>query len=234
MVRASSDWPKRKEFEDFLISLGIVGFFEKPVQIKRGLFSNFYVNWRTPSGDAFLLDKVTDYILDFIKFNRLKPKCIYGVPEGATKWGIVTQLKWAKGQPDFRKGMYPVPQGRSVPKEHGMPQDRYFVGAPKGPTVIIEDVTVEGESLLNVIDKLQSLGIPIVAAIALTDRNEKTPNGSSVEEIVKSKGVKYCAMSNALSFLPIVYSLNRPGKSVGKAVEEEFKDRGTARIRLLA
>ena len=233
MVAAKREWPKAAEFGDLIVSMGIVGFFNKPVQIKRGLFSNFYVNWRTPSADAYMLDKITDYILDFISFEGLKPRCIYGVPEGATKWGIVTQFKFARQMADFAPGKYPIPLGRSSPKEHGMPQDRYFVGPPSGPTIILEDVTVEGEALLNVIDKLQSIKVPIIAAVALTDRNEKGPDGKSVEETLKERGVRFYAMSNAADFLPRAFKKYKPGAPVARAIEEEFRQRGVKRLKLI-
>lgn len=232
-IFSSSKWPKAKEFQDLVVSAGFVGFFEKPIQLKGGAFSNLYVNWRTPSSDAYMLDKITDYIIDFIKFNGLNPESIYGVPDGATKWGVITQFKWARSRNDYGPGKYPLPQGRSRPKEYGMEQDRLFVGAPRGPTVIIEDVTVEGASLLNVIDKLQSLGVPVIAAITLTDRNEKAANGKSVKAAIEERGVKYFAMSNALDFVPEAYKLQKPSKEVAEAIMKEYRERGTSRLKLL-
>ena len=41
--------------------------------------------------DVFLLDKLTDFVVSFTKKLSLEPDCFYGVPEGATKLGILTQ-----------------------------------------------------------------------------------------------------------------------------------------------
>jgi len=44
----------------------------------------------------FLSDKLSDYVMAFVEDSGLQPDCFYGVPEGATKLGIITQYKWAK------------------------------------------------------------------------------------------------------------------------------------------
>ena len=231
-MKEISAWPKQNEFNDLILDSEIIGFFDKPVEIKRGMFSNWYVNWRTLAGDAFMLDKVTDYIVDFVKFIGLKPRCIYGVPDGATKWAVVSQMKWARGMKDFAKGRYPVPMGRSKPKEHGIPKDRFFVGEPEGPTLVLEDVTVMGDSLVNVISTLESINIPVLAAMALTDRNERSVYGKSVRETIESRKVKYYAMSNALDLLPEAYRIANPNRGIRNAVEKEFKQLGIKPIKL--
>ncbi len=227
-----SGWPKFKAFKELMISMGVVGFFQKPVEIKPKVHSNFYVNWRTASSDAYQLDHVTDYIIDFIKFNKLNPKSIYGVPEASTKWAVVTQLKWAKEQIDFHMGKYPVPMGRGKIKDHGIETDRFFIGEPSGATIIIEDVPVDGGALLNSIDRLQSMKVNVIAAIVISDRNEKTADGKSVKQAVEERGVKYLAMSNALEFLPEVFGILKPGPEIAKAIEDEFNQHGTSKIQL--
>lgn len=229
---ATSEWPRLNEFREFLISIGVVSFLENPVEIRPRLNSNLHINWTTPASDAYLLDKITDFIIDLIKFNRLNPRCIYGVPESATKWGVVTQLKWAKEQEDFRAGVYSVPMGRGKIKEHGVESDKFFIGEPRGATVVIEDVVMEGEGLLKTIDRLQSMNVHVIAAIVLTDRDEKTAEGQSVRAAVDSRGVKYFAMSNVLDFLPSVYESKNPGESIGRAIEEEYRKRGIEPIKL--
>lgn len=231
-MRSATGWDKQEEFNDLIISSGIIGFFDKPVEIKRGMFSNWYVNWRTIAGDAFMLDKVTDYIIDFIDYIGLRPRCIYGVPDGATKWAVVSQLKWARSKPDFARGKYPLPMGRSKPKEHGVPQDRFFVGEPKGSTLVIEDVTVMGESLINVVNMLKSIHVPVDGTLALTDRNEKSVYGKSVRDTMSSMGTDYYAMSNALELLPRACRKANPDKKVRASIEKEFENLGIKHIKL--
>lgn len=228
----NAEWPRFSEFRQLMLSIGVVGFLNTPIEIRPRLHSNLYINWTIAASDAYLLDRLTDLILDLIKFSKLNPKCIYGVPESATKLGVVTQLKWAKEQEDFKTGMYAVPMGRGKIKEHGMPDDKFFLGEPKGSTVVVEDVVMEGEALLNTIDRLQSMNVHVIAAIVLTDRNEKTPDGQSVKSAVESRGVKYFAMSNALEFLPEVYESKSPGEAIGRAIEEEYRKRGVEPIKL--
>ena len=86
----------QEEFNNFILETKVVGFFEEPIKLKSDRISNWYVNWRNVTGDVFLLDKLTDYVIAFTKDLVLQPDCFYGVPEGATKLGIITQYKWAK------------------------------------------------------------------------------------------------------------------------------------------
>ena len=53
-------------FEDFVIENKVIGFFDEPITLKSGRQSHFYVNWREPTYDAFLLDKLSDYISDYL------------------------------------------------------------------------------------------------------------------------------------------------------------------------
>ncbi len=232
MYNGSNGWKKQEEFNELVVASGIIGFFDKPVEIKRGMFSNWYVNWRTLSSDAYMLDKVADYIVDFIKHIGAKPKCIYGVPDGATKWAVISQMKWAKSMPDFAKGKYPVPMGRSKPKEHGMPKDRLFVGEPKGPTLVVEDVTVMGESLMNVVNTLESMHVNVIGTIALTDRNERSVYGKSVKDTLASIHMDYHAMSNAVDLLPEALKRSNASLAVRRAVSNEFKLLGVKNIKL--
>jgi orotate phosphoribosyltransferase len=231
-MAGTGEWGKQAEFNELVISSGIIGFFDKPVEIKRGMFSNWYVNWRTLASDSFMLDKVTDYIIDFIGYIGAKPRCIYGVPDGATKWAVVSQMKWAKSRPDFGKGKYPVPMGRSKPKEHGVPKDRFFVGEPRGPTLVIEDVTVMGESLINVVNMLKSIQVPVIGTIALTDRDERSVYGKSVKDTLASMGTEYHAMSNAADLLPEALKRSRASPAILRAISNEFAQLGAKRIDL--
>ena len=120
----------------------------------------------------------------------------YGVPEGATKLGILTQFKYAKSQ-QCHKQSHQLAMGRAKPKEHGDPKDRYFVGAPKGNICVLEDVTTTGGSLIQCIKSLQSHGLNITAAIGLTNRDEFRDDNKSVAEALSELNVPYLEMSNA-------------------------------------
>lgn len=224
----------QKEFNEFIIKQNIIGFFKEPVPLKSGRLSNWYVNWRNVAGDVYLLDKLTDYVIAFIEDLDLNPDCFYGVPEGATKLGIITQYKWAKRQANYGPGVYSLPMGRGKPKDHGDPKDRYFVGMPRGRTIVLEDVTTTGGSLLTTIDNLLEAGVEIIASIGLSSRNEIRDDGKSVKEAVEEKGVSYHAMSNALDLLPEIYKRLQPGEdvAVAKLVEEYFEKYGVEKIKL--
>jgi len=229
----------QEEFNNFILENNVIGFFKEPIKLKSGRMSNWYVNWRKPTNDAFLLNEIAQYIISWTeqlfstKNLESKPDCFYGVPEGATKLAIITQHEWAKQSENYAKGSHSIPMGRAKPKEHGDPKDKYFVGLPHGKTIIIEDVTTTGNSLLKTIDNLKEAGIRIIAAYGLTNRMEKRDDGLSVSEAVKAKGVNYLSLSNALELLPKAYAKLQPGEEIAKAIEEEFKKYGVQELKLL-
>lgn len=223
------NWETQKtKFYDFIIENKVIGFFKNPLKLKSGRLSYWYVNWRNIAADVYLLDKLTDYVISFVEYLKLKPNCFYGVPEGASKLGIITQFKWAKKQKNYGSGIYILSMGRGKQKEHGDPKDRFFLGTPNGNVVILEDVTTTGESLINIIRKLNELHINIIAAIGLTNRNELRDDGKSVEEIISEESVQYYAMSNAIDLLPKL----KPSEDISRKIVDYFKRYGTKQIQL--
>ncbi|MCK4370472.1 MAG: hypothetical protein KAW03_05355 [Candidatus Lokiarchaeota archaeon] len=221
-------WENEKEnFYNFIVNNNIIGLFREPIKLKSGRLSFWYINWRNIASDVFLLDQLTDYIFLYINYLGLNPKCFYGVPEGATKIGIITQYKWAKNQENYKSGAYILSMGRGKQKEHGDPKDRFFLGVPNGETVIIEDVTTTGDSLVNAIKKLRELNVKIIAAIGLTNRNELRDDRKSVKEIILENDVQYYAMSNAFDLLPKLEIT----KEIADHIEAYFKKYGTNRIK---
>ncbi|MFX1553708.1 MAG: hypothetical protein ACFFBV_07250, partial [Promethearchaeota archaeon] len=99
---------------------------------------------------------------------------------------------------------------------------------PNGETIILEDVTTTGGSLINTIKKLRELNIEIIAAIGLTNRNELRDDGKNVKEIILEENVPYYAMSNAIDLLP---NLNM-SEDMAKNIEEYFNKYGTEQIKL--
>ena len=227
-------WEKEKElFYEFIIENNIIGFFKEPLKLKSGRLSYWYINWRNISEDIFLLDKLTEFIISFVESLGLKPDCFYGVPEGATKLGIITQYKWARKQPDYNKGVYFLSMGRAKPKEHGDPKDKYYLGFPKGKIIVLEDTLTTGGSLVETIDNLLKLKVNIIAAIGLTNRNEIRDDAKSVEEAIKEKNVQFYAMSNAIELLPKIYQKLKPGIEIAKSIENYFKKYGIHEIKLV-
>jgi orotate phosphoribosyltransferase len=227
-------WVKKKEeFYKFTIENNVIGFFKEPLKLKSGRLSYWYINWRDVAEDLFLIDQLTNYVIEFVNFLGINPDCFFGVPEGATKLGIITQYKWAKNRSNYSKGAYILPMGRGKPKEHGDPKDRFFLGLPKGKVAILEDTTTTGESLLGLIKKLLEYDLKIVAAIGLTNRNEVRDDNKTVQEAVEEEGVKYYAMSEAIELLPKVYNLLQPGEEIGKHIENYFNTYGTKKIKLI-
>jgi orotate phosphoribosyltransferase len=224
-------WEK-DSFYNFIIENNVIGFFKTPLKLKSGRLSYWYVNWRNISEDVFLLDQLTDYVLSFVSSLNLKPDCFYGIPEGATKLGIITQFKWAKMQSNYDKGVYNLSMGRAVAKEHGDPKDKTFLGYPKGRVVIIEDTITTGDSLLKTIETFLDTNIQIIAAICLTNRNEIRDDRSSIEDVIRGKGISLFPMSNAIELLPKIYQLQNPGIDIKVSIEDYFSKYGVKSIKL--
>src|SRR5688572_1915406 len=100
-------------FPDFILNNEIIGFFEKPLTLKSGRLSHFYVNWRKSTNDAWMLDQLTDYLVTFMREKNLACETLYGVPEGATKTAVIAALKLAKQSPGFTQGSHVIAMGRA-------------------------------------------------------------------------------------------------------------------------
>ena len=249
----------QEKFNNFVIENNVIGFYEKPITLKSKRSSHWYVNWRRVASDVYLIDELTDFIIAFAKWVGFHPDCFYGVPEGATKIALITQYKWALEDPNLQKGKYVLAMGRGKPKSHGDPKDMYFLGAPKGKTIIIEDVTTTGSSLLNTIKQLKELNdVEILAAIGLTNRMEKTPipykddkeilnefkelyqsltnkeyrEAMSVKDLLEDIGIRYYSMSNALELLPNVVQKLKPEITIVNALEKYFEEYGVQELKL--
>lgn len=216
----------QEDFNRFIVENNIYGFFEDPIILKSGRQSYFYANFRNVVEDVWMTDKLADFVIAFARDNGIEVNTFYGVPEGATKLGIIVQYKWAQKSDFYYQGSHALAMGRAKPKEHGNPKDKSFVGMPKGKVVVIEDVTTTGGSLLKTVDNLQEAGVEISAVISLTNRMEKRDDGTSVKDAIQEKGIKFYQMSSALEILPSMYKKIQPAKDVGLAIEEEFQKYG--------
>ncbi|MBD3228492.1 MAG: hypothetical protein GF329_09915 [Candidatus Lokiarchaeota archaeon] len=223
----------KEDFANFILKNDVIGFFKEPITLKSGRVSYWYVNWRNIAADVYLIDKLTDYIIDYVKKLNLKPDCFFGVPEGATKIGVISQYKWAKQRENYGNKKYVLSMGRGTPKKHGNPKDRYYLGVPKGRVIILEDVTTTGQSLIDIVEKFSELNITIEATISLTNRDEIRPDGISVEEVFKKMNITYYSMSNALDLLPKLYRKNQIDPTIAKKVENYFSAYGVKKLKLL-
>lgn len=162
----------QSEFINFIKEQHIVKYSDQLMTLKSGEQSHWYVNWRDVTNEAATLLKTAQFILDYCKDHHLSFESLYGVPEGATKIGVAISLLHFQRNENSDKKSFPVPMGRGRSKAHGVPEDKHFIGMPKGKTIVLEDVTTTGGSLFDAIDKLQESRIQIVGAISLTDRSD--------------------------------------------------------------
>ncbi len=188
------------KFNQFILDNKVIKHFDTPITLKSGKKSHIYVNWRTVAEDAYLMNIVTDYVLAFALDHQLTVDTFFGVAEGATKLGILTQFKYAQQQ-SYKTGSHTLAMGRAKPKPHGDPKDRYFVGAPTGCICVLEDVTTTGGSLIDCINELQATGMNVGSAIGLTNRDEFRDDGKTVKETLADLKVPYYEMSNAKTLL---------------------------------
>jgi orotate phosphoribosyltransferase len=222
----------QEEFNRFIEENDVYGFFEDAITLKSGRKSHFYANWRNVVEDVWLTDRLAEFVISFTESVGLRVDTFYGVPEGATKLGVITQFKWAQQFANYSKGSHILAMGRAKPKNHGAPKDKYFVGMPRGNVVVIEDVTTTGGSLLRTLEGLAESGVHVVGVISLTNRMEKRDDGLSVKESVENKGFSFHSMSSSLELLPIMYKLLQPGEHIADAIEREFGEYGVKELKL--
>lgn len=213
-------------FNAFILENNVYGFFERPITLKSGRTSHFYANWRSVVEDAWLTEQLVNYVLDFSDAQGISADTFYGVPEGATKLGVLTQFHAAKRSAHYKKGSHVLAMGRAQPKQHGAAKDMFFVGMPQGKTVVIEDTTTTGGSLLTTLRRLHDAGVTVVAVISLTNRMEKRDDGLSVAEAVAKEGIQFYSMSSALTILPLAVQHQKPSSSIVSALKEEFTNYG--------
>jgi orotate phosphoribosyltransferase len=220
-------------FNQFILDNGVYGFFENAITLKSGRQSHFYANFRTVAEDVWLMEQLVGHVLSFIESRNIPVDTFYGVPEGATKLGILTQFHRARMQSEYGPGSHVLAMGRAKPKEHGAPQDRFFVGTPRGKVVVLEDATTTAGSALKTLDFLREVAIEVSAMVSLTNRMEMRDDGRSVREAVEEKGVSFYHMSTALEILPRLYEKLQPGEEIARAIEEEYSRYGVEPIKLL-
>lgn len=222
---------RQEAFNQFIIDQGIVGFFDQPVRFVSGRESHCYVNWRNIVADVYLADKLADFVINFVESKNIEVDTYYGTPDGATKIGVICQYKQATTSARFGPGTHALAMGRKFAKDHGESKDRFFVGAPKGKTVVIEDVTSTGGSLLESVKSLLDLKIDVSGALALTNRNQVMKKGEHVSQALNEVGVSYFAMSDGLEIFPEMYRLKKPGEHIKKSLFDEYKMYGVEDIK---
>jgi orotate phosphoribosyltransferase len=222
----------QKEFNRFIEENNVYGFFEDAITLKSGRKSHFYANWRNVVEDVWLTERLAEYVISFTESIGLNVDTFYGVPEGATKLGVITQFKWAQRFANYAKGSHILAMGRAKPKDHGAPKDKYFVGMPRGNVVVIEDVTTTGGSLLRTLEGLAESEVRVAGVISLTNRMEKRDDGCSVKEAVENRGFSFYSMSSSLEMLPIMYKMLEPGEHIADAIEQEFREYGVQELKL--
>lgn len=218
----------QQSFNEFVLQSGAISVYEEPLTLKSGRESYLYVNWRTVVADAFLLSKLVDFVLDFVESNNITFDTLYGVPEGATKLGVAAQLRHAMRQESFAKGSHVVAMGRAKPKEHGAPEDKYFVGAPEGKTLVVEDTITTGKSLFAELDKLKEQNVHVTGVLVLTDRCEVRTDGTTIYDELERRGVQVYSLSKAIELVPV--SLRDASPEVKQRLSDYYAEYGTENI----
>lgn len=212
----------RRALERLMIEHGVVGFFEEAITLRSGRQSHWYVNWRKAASDAFILEQVAEIVWQAIQALALQPDCVCGVPEGATKLGLLVQLQLAKASPNYGPGSCQLPMLRGKPKTHGAVADRDFVGKPQGRMILIEDVTTTGMSLIETVDRLQESEIEIVAAMSLTDRQSPQDPARPVDVMLRERGIPFFPIVRADTLLDVAIEALQPAPAIAESVRREL------------
>jgi orotate phosphoribosyltransferase len=208
---------------DFMITNGIINVSKTPITLRSGKKSHWYINWRIAFERVSLINQLSDMILSKMIADGILPDCFYGVPESASKLATILQYKYTIGarfdSPTHYRNQ--LPMGRGKPKDHGMMEDRFFLGTPSGRTVIIEDVITTGGKLLQEVEKIEAhTEAEIVAIVVLTDRTDH----ESFNNITKNVNAPIIVMANGHKVLQqAIQELNIP-QNVLQSLKEECGD----------
>ncbi len=105
--------------------------------------------------------------------------------------------------------------GRGKIKDHGAPENRYFVCAPEGKTLILEDVTTTGGSLLEQIEKLEKLeNVKIAGVISMLNRSEVRDDGKTIAEVLEDRNIQFYPLADIHEVLPIAVKKLKPSRNV--------------------
>lgn len=203
---------------DLILRYDLVGFFEQPVFLSSHRTSSYYINWRKAAEDPYILEETVNLLLSYIRNLNLNPDIFYGVPEGASKLALATQMKWAKQSPGYGPGSHILSMGRGKAKNHGAQKDRAFLGTPSGSVVVLEDVTTTGGSLLRAVESLSDC--EIIAAITLTDRGDPEDQ-DYVAKTLSAKGIPFFPMCYGKDVLPQAIQKLNPSSTILKRLENE-------------
>ena len=222
-----------EKFDAFVLAHEIVGFHEEGFVLACGRRSHWYANWRNLTRDVASFSTLADFVLDFAYDHKLSPTFFYGVPEGASPLGLITQYKYIMERGGSAHG-FPLIMGRKSPKGHGSPQDRFFIGNPHGNCVVLEDVTTTGDSLLAEVKRFVDIPqVTLLGTISLLGRMERRSDTLSVKEALKERGVAHYSLTTAERILPLAYRQSHTREVIGRTIEEEYREHGVIPLRLL-
>jgi len=217
----------KEAFLKFVLEHEVVGFHEGGLHLKSGRISHWYCNWRTVTKEAKTLGTLCDHLLDYLEDQKIEYDCLFGVPEGATKTATIANYKRMERTGKTQS----LPMGRANPKTHGDPKDRFFVGAPEGKVLVLEDVCTTGGSLLQTMDTLWSAGIEVVGALCLTHRQEKREDNQTVKDALEKEfQMPLYSMSVAQDILPLAIEKLKPSKAILQKIESAYKEYGEVKI----
>lgn len=221
----------KKEFDEFILKNKVVGIKEEPFKLKSGRLSHWYANCRVLSDTFELLDRTSGFVIDFLQEKGMKFDYVYGVPDGATKLGMMINARLGAENPKQKMVI-----GRKEPKEYGDPRDRYFIGpvAEGDNVVVLEDVTTTGSSVIEHIRFLREAKLNVVAVVALVNRLEKRDDGLGVAEYIKKEfNLPYQWLSDAERLLPLVVKEGKLSAELVKKAQENVNQYSIKTIKLI-
>ena len=83
----------QQDWDQFILEQAVIGLFDEEKVLKSKRKSHWYVNWRKPSSSGNHLDEMARNVVAFARDNGYRDVTFHGVPQGATKLGIATQLR---------------------------------------------------------------------------------------------------------------------------------------------
>jgi orotate phosphoribosyltransferase len=203
----------RNEFDYWLISHYCIGFHEKPIILSSGRPSPYFVNLRKLTDNVPVANELLYWVAEYLEDKKLDPDYFYGVPDGATKLGILASYRLGEGK---------LVQGRKKPKTHGESADMYFIG-PMGKNDhigVFDDVITTGDTTIEETEKIGISGAKIDFIVSLFDRLELRDDGRTAKQALNDLGIHYDYMTAADTLIPLAFKKLNPRKEIREKVIE--------------
>jgi len=162
----------REHLKEILLKKSVIVGEKDQFTLASGAKSNFYVDCRPTSMDAYGATLIGELGWDLIRENRIAAKAVGGLTMGADPVALAIAVASARDTSNSDDGPLHAFAVRKEAKGHGRGR-RIEGNFTEGmPVVVVDDVITTGGSTLQAIDAIEKAGGKVVFVVVVVDREE--------------------------------------------------------------